>query len=573
MKKLKLLWVFLYFVLITVLFTYPLAFHLKDSTIGGYGDNIYFVWLIRWYQGVIFEGKGQLFFNPWMNYPEGWNLSTTDTTLASALPGVPFSLLFGPIAGYNLAMLITFVLSGFFMYLWARDLTKSDGAALVAGTMFAFLPYRMAHFIIGHLNLSGTQWFPLFFFGLYRLLKSERKFELKYILLTALSLGAIGFTSMYYLYMTLLISGIFIAGYLLFSRFAPLRSKYFWINAAVTAVIAIPLAYVSIKPFIDLSRMGEIASRSLEYVSMYSASPTDFFLPASDHFIFGALLAKFLDRSLWIEGSLYIGLTGMVLSVIAFVKAKHTEHKPFILAAGLVILAAIVLAFGIDLHWNNQHILWQVPQFLQPLIKREETYLYLPSYWLYFKLPFFSSMRALMRFGVFALIFTCILSALGFQWLQQRMHGWKKPALTIAVIAFVLFEFYPGSYAGQIHQPEPRAVDLWLAQQPGDGVVVQMPFEQSEDQAQLFFSLFNKKPMVGGFFNANQPKQYQMIRPILLKFPDQASVDQLAELGVEYIVVDGNSYQNFHEVQKSIEGLGLVLLTTQENQYVYGFAQ
>ncbi len=571
MKKLKLLWVFLYFVVFTIIFTYPLAFHLKDSTIGGYGDNIYFVWLIRWYQGVIFEGKGQLFFNPWMNFPEGWNLSTTDTTLASALPGVPFSLLFGPITGYNIAMLLTFVLSGFFMYLWARGLTKSDGAALVAGTMFAFLPYRMAHFIIGHLNLSGTQWFPLFFFGLYRLLRSGKKFDLKFILLTALSLGAIGFTSMYYLYMTLLISGIFIAFYLIFTRFHPLRSKNFWLNTAITLVLALPLAYLSIKPFIELSRTGEIASRSIEYVSMYSASPTDFFLPASDHFIFGSILAKFLDRSLWIEGSLYIGLSGMVLTIAALAAAKRLEHKSFIFASGVVVLAAIVLAFGIDLHWNNQHILWSVPPFLQPLIKRSETYIYMPSYWLFFKLPFFSNMRALMRFGIFALVFTCILSALGFHWLWQKTIGWKKTALIILVIAFILFEFYPGSYAGQLSQPVPRKVDLWLADQPDSGAVVQMPFEQSEDQAQLFYTIFHKKPIVGGFFNANQPAQYQAIKPILNRFPHPEAIQALSELGVEYIVVDCNAYEDFGEVQKSIENSGLHLLTIQENQYVYGF--
>ncbi len=573
MKKFRLLWVILYFVVVTVVFTYPLVFHLMDSTIGGYGDNIYFVWLIKWYQGVIFEGKGQMFFNPWMNYPDGWNLSTTDTTVASALPGVPISLLLGPVAGYNVAMLITFILSGLFMYLWARDLTKSEGAALVAGTMFAFLPYRMAHFIIGHLNLSGTQWFPLFFFGLYRLLRSERKLDLKYILLTALSLGAIGFTSMYYLYMTLLISGIFIASFLVFTRFRPLRSKQFWLNAVITIVLAIPLAYMSIKPFIDLSRTGEIASRSIEYVSMYSASPTDFLLPASDHFIFGAILAKFLDRSLWIEGSLYIGLAGMVLSIIALVTAKRSEHKSFILAAGVVILAAIVLAFGIDLHWNNQHIIWNVPQFLQPLIKRSETYLYMPSYWLFFKLPFFSSMRALMRFGVFALVFTCILSALGFQWLSHRVIGGKRIGLTILVIGFILFEFYPGSYASQLHQPVPRKVDLWLADQPNNGAVVQMPFEQSEDQAQLFYTIFHKKPIVGGFFNANQPAQYLRIKPIMTRFPLQDAIKELSRLGVEYIVVDSNAYENFDEIQNTIEGSGLRLLSIQDEQYVYGFAQ
>jgi hypothetical protein len=64
--------------------TWPLSLHLKTSVIGGMGDNIYFVWLIRWYQKVFLEGQGHPFFNPLINYPQGWNLSTTETALASA---------------------------------------------------------------------------------------------------------------------------------------------------------------------------------------------------------------------------------------------------------------------------------------------------------------------------------------------------------------------------------------------------------------------------------------------------------------------------------------------------------
>ena len=196
----------LFFLLITIFMTLPLVFRFTDLAAGGYGDGVYFIWLICWYQRVIFEGQGVPFFNPMMNYPEGWNLSTTDTALASALPGVPFSLLLGPIAGYNIAMAITFVLSGLFMYIWVVRLTGSKGAGLIAGTIYAFLPYRMAHFLAGHLNLSGTEWFPLFFMGFFEILHHPRPKRWWPPLLTALSLGMIALTSMYYLYFTLLIS-------------------------------------------------------------------------------------------------------------------------------------------------------------------------------------------------------------------------------------------------------------------------------------------------------------------------------------------------------------------------------
>ena len=188
LKKLHLLWAFLFYCLFTVIFTWPIALYLKTSIIGGMGDNIYFVWLIRWYQRVFLEGQGHPFFAPMLNFPQGWNLSTTETGLAAALPGVPVSALLGPIAGYNIAMLLTFVLAGFFIYLWVRRLTKSDLAGLVAGAIYAFSPYHLSHFVVGHLNLCGIHWLPLFFWGLTDLLDGGKKMNWKYIVLTGFSL-------------------------------------------------------------------------------------------------------------------------------------------------------------------------------------------------------------------------------------------------------------------------------------------------------------------------------------------------------------------------------------------------
>ena len=97
--------------------TWPLVLHMRDSVVGEIGDNIYFIFLIRWYQKAWFELGISPFFHPWLNYPQGWNLASTDTSLATTLFGLPVSLLCGPTFGYNFAMLVTFVLSGWAMYL------------------------------------------------------------------------------------------------------------------------------------------------------------------------------------------------------------------------------------------------------------------------------------------------------------------------------------------------------------------------------------------------------------------------------------------------------------------------
>src|SRR5512147_235133 len=132
-------WAVGYFSLMSLVMTWPLALRMRDAAVGEIGDNIYFIFLIRWYQKAWFELGISPFFHPWLNYPQGWNLASTDTSLATTLFGLPASLLAGPTFGYNFAMLVTFVLSGWAMYVWVRHLTGSAAAGLIAGTIYAFL--------------------------------------------------------------------------------------------------------------------------------------------------------------------------------------------------------------------------------------------------------------------------------------------------------------------------------------------------------------------------------------------------------------------------------------------------
>ncbi len=571
----------LYFSLASLLMTWPLALRMRDSVVGEIGDNIYFIFLIRWYQRAWFELGISPFFHPWLNYPEGWNLASTDTSLATTLFGLIPSVFAGPTFGYNFAMLVTFVLSGWFMFIWVRRLTGSGLAGLIAGTIYAFLPYRMAHFLIGHMNLSGTQWFPLYFMSLYDLLRVPR-LRWKPLLGAALGLGLIGFTSMHYLLMVVVISVVFVAGILLTIPFAPaggekhLQRPRFWrrypwrqiaLKLAVLGLVSLPLVGLAIFPFLTLSNAGGLASRTVSYVSMYSASPTDFILPSTDHFLFGRWVGEHFDRSLWIEATFYLGTVAAALALLGWLKRSQSEHHALVKTALLVIAVAFLLSLGTDLHWNNQRVEVPVPAFLQSLLGRETTPLPMPAYLLFRYLPFYAKMRALMRMGFFVLIFNTLLAGLGAAWLLQRNRKFRG-LLAALLILLVLFDFYPGPYR-QFDRVAARPVDAWLAQQPGQGAVAQFPFSQVEDQDQVYNTLVHQKPFIGGFFSANQPEQYLRIRPVLEKFPDSAGVELLRELGVQWILFDTGQYADFADVRAQVEHLGLRYMDTIAGEAVF----
>ncbi len=562
-------WAFAYFVLLTIVMTYPLVFRMKEVIGGGGGDGTYFIWLVRWYQKALFELKISPFFNPYLNYPQGWNLASTDITPAMVALALPGGMLFGPTWGYNFAMFMSFVLSGWGMYLWIKDLTKDDLAGLVAGTIFAFIPFHMAHVIIGHLSLAGTQWFPFYFWGLYDLLKQE-KFTWKPVLMAVISIGLIGLTSPYYVYMTILITVIFLLGFIIFKGYKGLRNIEFWKSILVFSLLSALVVGLAMLPYLNFNEQSGLASRSVEYVSEYSASPTDYVIPSIHQFLWGKWIDDHFSPEYWQESTLYIGLVTFALSIFAWVKRRELLHSEILSITTLVAFCAFVLSLGIDPHWLGRKIV-SLPLVLQSIFHHTQMpEIYLPAYYLFRYLPFFSKMRVMMRFGLFTLIPFSLMAGLGAHMLLKKHPQNVRRWIAAGLLMLVFIDFYPGPLKG-FASVVARPVDYWLGTQPNTGAVVQFPFNQESDQSQVYDTLVSQKPFIGGFFNANQPEQYKRIQTVMDDFPSLESATLIGQLDVAYVVVDSSQYPDYIKVDRDIQSYGLILLHISESEYVYGW--
>jgi hypothetical protein len=560
---------FVFFTLMTFVMTYPLIFRMNQILGSAGGDGTYFVWLVRWYQKAIFELKISPFFNPFMNFPQGWSLVSEDISpimVALALPG---SLLFGPTWGYNFSMLLSFILSGWGMYLWIKHLTGNDLAGLVAGMIFGFLPFRMAHVLIGHLSLAGTQWFPFYFWGLYDLLKQE-KFSWKPVLMAGVSAGLIGATSPYYTYMTVLLSAVFLVGFILFKGYNRLKSPVFWKSLLLFGIVSSVLVGIAMLPYLTYNFQTGFISRPVEYLSTYSASPTDFVIPSIWQFLWGGWVEKTFNPEIAQEATLYVGAVAFILATLAWVKRHRIGHPDLLNIALLVGISAFILALGMDIHWLGRKIT-SLPVLLQPIFHRTDMpAIHLPAYYLYFRLPFFSAMRVMMRFGLFTLIFSSMMAGLGAHVLLNATSQKFKRWVAIGLLVLVFVDFYPGVFT-QFSTLDARPVDYWLAKQPDTGAIAQFPFSDESSQGQVFNTIISQKPYLGGFFNANPPEQYLRIHPVMDEFPTAESVALLKELGVGYVVVDSTAYTNYHAIDTSIQSFGLHLLNISSEEYVYGW--
>ncbi len=562
----------LYFVAVSIIVTYPLITHLSTRMIGQVGDNIYFVWLIGWFKKAIFELHVNP-FNIWfLNYPAGWSLAYTEISPAQLLLAMPFALLFNPMAGYNISMLLTFFLSGINMYLWMKHLTGKTSVGIITGTAYAILPFHLAHFLIGHLNISGIQWFPLFFWGLFELLKGDASHDRKkYIILTGISYGLIGMTSMYCLYMTGLIIGVLIVVNLFFIRKKALTWS-FWKPFLLTGLVALPLVAFGLWPYLSLNARGGLPDRSLDVVRILaaSASPLDYLLPSTDHFLFGEWVNEHFNRQLWIETSLYVGVINIIFAGITLFTKKGKREKEFVILLLVGIAFAWVLSLGTDLFWNGERLQVHLAGIFAKLLNHTETYIILPDYFLFKYIPYFSKMRVFARFGIFVLIFILVLSAMGLATIMNRFRN-RKMALVFSIflLGIVWFEFYPGMYK-TTSTIETRPVDTWLAEQPGTGAVIQFPIEESEDQTLVYATLVHGKPFVGGFFNAFPPLQYQEIKPLMESFPDETSIDLLDRLKVKFVLVDRTAYAEDQQlIIDTCESMGLKYVDTMGDEIVF----
>ncbi|MBI5603696.1 MAG: hypothetical protein HY879_10095 [Deltaproteobacteria bacterium] len=136
------------------------------------GDHLqtyYWFWLLSdnlW-------GLSHLFTNPYeFNGPAG--------PMSAVYANFPFSLLYilllplGPVGAYNGLILLSFLFSGLAMFLLAWTWTRDSWASLLAGLVFAVVPYRVSHIAGGQLFGYVIFLLPLCLYFMEKTLKTGR---------------------------------------------------------------------------------------------------------------------------------------------------------------------------------------------------------------------------------------------------------------------------------------------------------------------------------------------------------------------------------------------------------------
>ncbi len=151
----------LFFSLLTLIVTFPLALHLNTLILDRY-DGLLITWIINWNVHSFSLGLPGIlnYFNANIFFPYHNTLAFSDYHFLNGLIALPFVFITGePLVGYNINYLLGFSLTAWAMFLLIRSLTRDTRCALLCGTLFSFSMIHLSY--MTHLQLFD--FYPVIF--------------------------------------------------------------------------------------------------------------------------------------------------------------------------------------------------------------------------------------------------------------------------------------------------------------------------------------------------------------------------------------------------------------------------
>ncbi|UCF60417.1 MAG: hypothetical protein JSV37_11720 [Anaerolineaceae bacterium] len=551
-----------FFVILTLIVTWPLALHITDRVPGYFvADNYEYLWKMWWFKHALLDLKQSPLIAPQILYPQGFQLAHSELTPLHTVLGLPFTWLWGEIPTYNIFMMLSFVITGWATFALVRRLTDSIWAALLSGVLLSLTPYHVVRYG-GIIPLASIEGIPLFFLGL-ELWFSERRFSR--IAVAGLGFVLSAWASIYYAAGLLLLGPIYAA-----VRMRPLkrslRDRQNWYAIVILAVVAlITLVPLSI-PYIRLNRQVDLLI-SLDEVDFWSASVTDYVIPSGLHPFWGEWVRSHLlsisDEypQIALEFILSASWIGLLFAFYGWRRSPSPARQAIL----WLLLAAFILSLGPRLHLGRHPVVLPAPESivdgfhrlmdsLGELLPSGENYqlletdgitIPLPALIVRWLLPPIQGMRAWNRFTIFAIMGLSLIAGLGFDaWVRgelaplsftKEIRQRRKNIAGAVILSLALFELWPGRIPLQSIQSRP--VDAWLAQQPDQFTIMELPLMSALSAPQLIYTRYHGKRTAfayGTYF----PYWYRQQYPELINCPDYACLDLLQSWDVKYLLLN-----------------------------------
>lgn len=507
----------LLFTALTAVMTFPQVLHMRDA-VHDDGDPLLVTWIFSWVAHQLPLAPAHL-FDANIFYPERHTLAFAETLLVPALAVAPLRWVgVEPILVYNLVLLAGFILSGVGTALLVRSLTGCTGPAIVAGLVFAFLPYRIEQY--PHLQLQQTQWIPLALWAFHALLRTGRR---RAGVLLGLCVAGQTLSCVYY--------GLFLVPYLAIVGGTMLVAERALSKERIVAlVIAAAIAAVAVAPVARayLSARSRVGERGVQEIVDNSATWRNYFAAPAPNVVYGGFTAPFVQP----ERALFPGIVAMILSLVAIWPRRHEDttstHGERFVTSWLrrnvttpQFAYALGLLFSFDLSLGSNGF----------------TYRLLYDYLLPFR-----ALRAPARMGMMAGFSLAVLAGYGAARLLERLPSRSARRMAIAAMSLLILIEYASRPLALL--PIPRGVpEVYadLIRDRGDNpdvAIVEYPLGEHHDPTYMYYSTFHWQHLANGY-SGFYPASYEALVFAFESFPGDAVFDELRARSIRYLVVHG----------------------------------
>jgi hypothetical protein len=325
----------------------------------------------------------------------------------------------------------------------------------------------------------------------------------------------------------------------------------------LSATVPLALPYLSLRSSSDLT----IPLQDTDY---WSASPTDYILPPGLHPLWGTWV---MENALGVpaeypqiafEFVLAGGYVSVLFAAYGAFKTQAAEKR----AVVAMTAAAFILSLGTTLHIGRHPLVLPAPPIVvdsfnhvmetigawlpahesySPLAARGLT-VPLPALFLRWVVPPLTGLRAWNRFAAFTSLGLSLLAGLGFAlWVRTevkpRNSQLKTGLAALAFIVLALFELWPRPIP--LQPIGPRPVDLWLAAQPDQGSLMELPLTSALGAPQMLYTRYHGKP-ISFAYGTFLPYWYRQQYPELDRCPDPECLARLRSWGVSFILLNLN---------------------------------
>jgi hypothetical protein len=506
------------FACLAIATTYPLVLVLGTHLPSDLGDPLLNAWTLAWDASRIPHGFAGLWDAPNF-FPYRRTLAYSDHLLGIAVFTAPLQwLTHNPVLVHNVAFLASVIWSGSGMYVLTRSLTGRPAAALVAGVIYACLPFRVSH--VSHLQWLMTGWLPLGLWALHRYFDTGKW---RHLMASAVCFLLQGMTAMYFLYFALVPFGV-VAVAEVARRQVPL-SRLARHLVPILLLLGATLAPI-VRAYVVVSRENGLR-RTREDIASHSADVADYVRAAPQMRLWSGL------GTTGAEHDLFPGAIALALACVGVVAMRRTRA---VTIYGTIAGLAFVLSLGVaPTAWGRS---LPVPG---------------PYGWLLAIVPGLDGLRAVARLGLIVALALAVLAAFGAAWLLGRVKGRARPVMLAALVAGPIAEGWAAPIATRpltlMTAPgEPDAYEYLRQSPPGGVFELPASLQRFERESQYqYLTLVHGHPVVNGFSGYATP---------LLRFfaggqsplneADRLgdSIASLRAVGVRYLVVHHDAFDD-----------------------------